>query len=69
MVRGKFVKISLIYLVLKLFNCEFVKGICLNICIVNIFKMFFLNVGNILNIKKIIIMNFNFIYGLIIVLF
>lgn len=68
MVRGKFVKISLIYLVLKLLNCEFVKGICLNICIVNIFKMFFLNVGNILNIKKIIIMNFN-LYGLIIVLF
>lgn len=67
MVRGKYVKISIIYFVFRLLKCEFVKGICLNICIVNIFNMFFVNVEKILNIciKNVIIMNFN-LYGLII---
>lgn len=68
MVRGKYVKISIIYFVFRLLNCEFVKEVFLNIWIVNIFKMFFLIVGKILNIKKVTIMNFN-LYGLIIVLF
>lgn len=67
MARGKFAKISLIHLVLKLLKCELVKGICLNTCIANTFKMFSLNAGKILNTKKVTIMNFD-LHGLITVL-